>query len=48
MLGTPARLQSIKAQQAELNQRDLSVPQYFRDRPELNTPEFETRIPPLQ
>lgn len=48
MLGTPAGLQPIKAAQAELNKRDLSVPQYFRDRPELNTPEFETRIPPLE
>ncbi len=47
MLGTPASLQPIKVVQAELNKRDLSVPQYFRDRPELNTPEFDAPIPPL-
>lgn len=48
MLGTPARLQPIKARQAELNQRDLSVPQYFRDRPELNAVEYDTPVPPLE
>jgi hypothetical protein len=48
MVGTPARLQPIKALQAELNQRDLSVPPYFRDRPELNTPEYETPIPVIK
>lgn len=47
MLGTLDSLQPIKVAQAELNKRDLSVPQYFRDRPELNTPEYDTPIPPL-
>ena len=48
MVGQPAKLQPIKTAQAALAQKDLSVPQYFRDRPELNTPEYDTPIPALE
>jgi hypothetical protein len=47
MVGAPAKLRPIKILQAELNKKDLSVPQYFRDRPQLNEPEYDTPIPQL-
>ncbi|MCZ7644655.1 MAG: hypothetical protein M5U26_05105 [Planctomycetota bacterium] len=45
VLGLPERLQPLKAVQAELNKLDLSVPQYFKDRPSLNLPEHGVRVP---
>ena len=45
MLGTPANLKPIKASQAKLNRKDMTVSQYFRDRPELNTGEWNTPVP---
>jgi len=47
MIGTSANLRPIKTLQAELIKKDLSVPQYFREHPELNTSPWDTPIPPL-
>lgn len=47
MLGQPATLAPVKESQAALNKRDLSVPKYFRDRPELNEYEWNTPVPPI-
>ncbi len=48
VLGTPKNLKTLKATQAKLNKMDLSVPQYFLDRPELNQGEWGTAIPPVE
>jgi len=45
MVGTPAALKPIKAAQKELNAKDMSVPKYFLDRPELNKGEWGTPVP---
>jgi hypothetical protein len=45
MVGAPAALKPIKALQTELNKKDLSVPKYFRDRPQLNEGEYNTPVP---
>ena len=47
MLGTPKVLQPIKAAQAKLNKKDLSVPDYFVKRPHLNKYEWGTPVPPI-
>ena len=47
MLGTPTHLAPIKAAQARLHKKDMSVPPYFRDRPHLNQGEWNTPVPPI-
>jgi len=47
ILGDAATLKPIKAAQARLNRKDMSVPKYFRDRPALNEFEYNTPIPPI-
>jgi hypothetical protein len=47
LVGAPQAHAAAKAAQAKLNAMDLSVPRYFRDRPHLNTPEYNTPIPPI-
>lgn len=47
LIGRPDRTAPIKAAQEKLLAKDLSVPQYFLDRPDLNTPEHNTPIPPV-
>jgi hypothetical protein len=47
MMGTDASLAPIKVAQAELNAKNLDVPQYFVDRPELNEGEWGTPVPPI-
>jgi hypothetical protein len=46
LIGNPESLAQIKQVQAELAAKDMSVPQYFLDNPELNTAEYSTPIPP--
>lgn len=46
MVGKADVLAPIKAQQAKLNAKDMSVPKYFRDRPHLNEYEWGTPVPP--
>ena len=48
MIGTPDALKPIREAQAKLNKRDMSVPKYFVDRPELNTYESHMRVPPME
>jgi hypothetical protein len=48
MLGTPDGLKPIQAAQAKLNKKDLSVPQYFADRPALNEYEWGTPVPAIE
>lgn len=47
MIGEPARLAPIKAAQKALGHKDMSVPQYFLDRPQLNEGGWGTPIPPI-
>jgi len=47
MVGKPAELRPVKAAQARLNRKDMSVPKYFRDRPHLNEYEYGTPVPPI-
>jgi hypothetical protein len=47
MVGTPKALAPIKAAQARLNKKDLSVPDYFVKRPHLNEYEWGTPVPPI-
>jgi len=47
MIGKPDDLAPIKAAQAKLNKKDMSVPKYFAERPELNEGEYSTPIPPV-
>lgn len=47
VLGSPDNLKQIKATQAMLNKKDLSVPEYFVKRPKLNEGEWGTPIPPI-
>ena len=47
MLGTPRALKPIQAAQAKLNKKDLGVPKYFADRPELNKYEWSTPVPEI-
>ena len=47
MLGTDKALKPIRVAQARLNARDLSVPKYFVDRPELNEYEWGAPVPPI-
>ena len=47
MLGKPRALKSIKAAQARLNKKDMSVPKYFLDRPKLNEYEWGVPIPAI-
>lgn len=44
-LGSEQKLQPMKAAQAKLDAMDLSVPAYFKDRPELNADPLNTPIP---
>jgi hypothetical protein len=48
LIGSPARLAPIKEGQAQLASRDLGVPAYFLERPELNQDPWNTRVPPLE
>ncbi|MBI3860266.1 MAG: hypothetical protein HY290_00055, partial [Planctomycetia bacterium] len=45
MVAPPNFLQPIKKLQADLNRKDMSVPKYFADRPQLNTDEWNTPVP---
>lgn len=45
VVGQPAAIQPIQAAQAKLMAKDLSVPKYFLDRPELNQGEWGTPVP---
>jgi hypothetical protein len=45
MVGTPESLAPVKDAQAKLNKMDMSVPEYFQKRPELNEGEWGTPIP---
>ncbi len=45
LLGQEAATKPIREVQARLNQKDLSVPKYFADRPHLNEPEWDTPTP---
>jgi hypothetical protein len=47
VVGTPASLAAIKERQAKLAAMDMSVPKYFADRPELNSYEWGTPVPPV-
>ena len=47
LVGRPDNLKPLQEAQAALNKKDLSVPAYFRERPELNEGEWGTPIPPL-
>lgn len=47
MLGTPNNLKPIKLIQAGLNKKDMSVPKYFLDRPELLKYEWNVPIPKI-
>ncbi|MBT6048789.1 MAG: hypothetical protein HOG49_18485 [Candidatus Scalindua sp.] len=47
MLGTPKNLGQIKSVQARLNKKDMSVPRYFLDRPDLLKPEYSVPIPKI-
>ncbi|MBI2192932.1 MAG: hypothetical protein HYU36_13210 [Planctomycetes bacterium] len=47
LVGETGNLAEIRAAQAELNRKDLSVPKYFVDRPALNEGEWGTPIPPI-
>ena len=47
MLGAPKALAPIKAAQAKLNRKDMSVPKYFLDQPHLNQGEWGTAVPPI-
>ena len=47
LIGRARALAPVKAAQKRLGAMDLSVPKYFLDRPELNTPEYNTPIPPI-
>jgi hypothetical protein len=47
MIGTAKALAPIKAAQARLNRKDLSVPDYFVKRPQLNEYEWGTPVPPI-
>ena len=47
MIGADKDLESIKGVQAGLNKKDISVPKYFLDRPELNEAEWSTPIPAI-
>ena len=47
MVGKANVLAPIKAQQAKLNSKDMSVPKYFLDRPHLNEYEWGTPVPPI-
>ena len=47
MIGADKDLESIKGVQAGLSKKDISVPKYFLDRPELNEAEWSTPIPPI-
>jgi len=40
VLGQPEHLKPLKTAQAKLNKKDMSVPKYFADRPELNKREW--------
>ena len=44
-VGTGEALKTVKEAQKKLNAKDLSVPKYFIDRPELNTGEWSTPTP---
>jgi len=44
-IGTQGALEPVKQAQARLDGMDLSVPQYFLDRPALNAPPWDTPIP---
>jgi hypothetical protein len=48
MLGSPAALKPIQETQAKLNRKDLGVPKYFVDRPQLNQGEWGTPVPPIE
>ena len=48
MLGTTQQLRTIKQAQHGLNQKDMSVPKYFLDRPELNEFEWVTAVPEIE
>jgi hypothetical protein len=45
LIGDPQHLAPIAKVQARLATKDMSVPQYFVDHPELNTNEYNTPIP---
>jgi hypothetical protein len=47
MIAKPSHLRPIKAAQARLNRKDMSVPKYFRDRRQLNEGEWNTPVPPI-
>ena len=47
-LGKPNALQPIKVAQSQLNKMDMSVPEYFTKRPELNEYEWGTPVPPIK
>jgi hypothetical protein len=47
LLGHARSLAPIKAAQARLNKKDLSVPEYFVKRPHLNEYEWGTPVPPI-
>ena len=48
ILGMDKALKPIRAAQKKLNKKDLSVPKYFAKRPELNTYEWGTPVPPIE
>jgi hypothetical protein len=48
MVGTDQALKPIQAVQKALNKKDLSVPEYFVKRPELNEYEWGTPVPPIE
>lgn len=48
LIGEPANLEPVISAQAKLNNKDLSVPKYFLDRPELNQYQWNTPVPALE
>ena len=47
LVGNANALSSVKAAQTRLNRKDLSVPDYFVKRPQLNEYEWGTPVPPI-
>ena len=48
MVGKAKALAPVKAAQAKLSKKDLSVPDYFTKRPKLNQYEWGTPVPPIE
>jgi len=48
IIGKSNTLAPIKAAQASLNKKDMSVPDYFVKRPKLNEYEWGTKVPPIE